>query len=320
VPKGSDEMTALNVENIHKRYGHIQAVQDVSFSLKKGEIVGFLGPNGAGKSTSIKIICGYIWPDKGRVFINGIDVAQNRIEAQKQIGYLPESNPLYPELRVEEFLRYCSKIRGLGGAERSKAIDRVLETTGLTLRRTQPIQELSKGYKQRLGLAQTLVHDPPILILDEPTSGLDPNQIEEIRALISDLGQRKIILLSTHILSEFESTCSRVLIINNGTLIADGTVEDIVQRAQGGTLIRASFVSNKVEMKHQQIEAKLARLKEITKIKHFKNMHSSCDFSLLCTEDIRQKIFLFAQDEGLALVHLARDQSNLDNAFRTLTS
>jgi ABC-2 type transport system ATP-binding protein len=313
-------MTVLSVENIHKRYGHIQAVHDVSFSLKKGEIVGFLGPNGAGKSTSIKIICGYIWPDHGHVSINGIDVAGQRIEAQKLIGYLPESNPLYPELRVGEFLRYCAKVRGLGGAERTKAIERVLETTGLTKRRGQAIQELSKGYKQRLGLAQALVHDPPILILDEPTSGLDPNQIEEIRILISELGQRKIILLSTHILSEFESTCSRVLIINNGVLIADGTVEDIVQHSQGGTRIRASFVSNKVEMKHEQIEAKLARITEITNIKHLKSMHSSNDFSLLCTADIRQKIFLFAQDEGLALVHLARDQSNLDNAFRTLTS
>ena len=313
-------MASLTVESIYKRYGNIQAVQDVSFSLKKGEIVGFLGPNGAGKSTSIKIICGYLCPDKGKVRINDIDVMHNRIEAQKKIGYLPESNPLYPELRVEDFLIYCAKIRGLGGSERKKSIDRVLETTGLLNRRNQPIQELSKGYKQRLGLAQALVHDPPILILDEPTSGLDPNQIEEIRSLITELGQRKIILLSTHILSEFSSTCSRVLIINNGRLIADGSVEDIVQKAQGGIRITASFICDKIEMTQEQVAAKLSKKESITQLTPVQNTHNEYSFSLLCNDDIRHTLFHFAQEEGLILTHLAQSQNNLDHAFRTLTS
>ena len=313
-------MPALVVENIHKRYGAIQAVQDVSFSLQKGEIVGFLGPNGAGKSTTIKMICGYICPDKGNVCIDGIDVMHNRIDAQKQLGYLPESNPLYPDLRVEDFLQYCAKVRGLGGAEKHKAIDRVLETTGLLKRRKQPIQELSKGYKQRLGLAQALVHNPPILILDEPTSGLDPNQMEEIRTLITELAQQKIILLSTHILSEFESTCSRVLIINNGSLIADGTVESIVQKAQGGILIDVSFVPDTLHMTHDQIKNKLSRLEHINKLTPITSNTGSFDFSLLCTKDIRKDLFHFAHQEGLALLQLAKAPSNLDSAFRTLTS
>ena len=313
-------MPALVVENIHKRYGAIQAVQDVSFSLQKGEIVGFLGPNGAGKSTTIKMICGYICPDKGKVFVDGIDVMQNRIDAQKQLGYLPESNPLYPELRVEDFLQYCAKIRGLGGAEKHKAIDRVLESTGLIKRRKQPIQELSKGYKQRLGLAQALVHNPPILILDEPTSGLDPNQMEEIRTLITDLAQQKIILLSTHILSEFESTCSRVLIINNGSLIADGTVESIVQKAQGGILIDVSFVLDTLHMNQEQLTNKLTRMEHIHSITLRTSNTDSFDFSLLCTQDIRKEIFHFAHQEGLALLQLTKAPSNLDSAFRTLTS
>ena len=313
-------MASLIVENINKRYGNIQAVEDVSFSLKKGEIVGFLGPNGAGKSTSLKIICGYLCPDKGRVTINDIDVMSHRIEAQKQLGYLPESNPLYPELRVEDFLIYCAKIRGIGGTQRSKSIERVLETTGLTLRRKQPIAELSKGYKQRVGLAQALIHDPPILILDEPTSGLDPNQIEEIRTLITDLGQRKIILLSTHILSEFSSTCSRVLIINNGRLIADGSVESIIHKAQGGINIDVSFVCEKIEMTQEQIATKLSKRNAITSVTALSNSTSEHSFSILCQTDIRQDLFHFAQEEGLALTHLAQAPKNLDHAFRTLTS
>jgi len=313
-------MTTLHIEKIHKRYGHIQAVSDVSFSIKKGEIVGFLGPNGAGKSTTIKIICGYLTPDSGSVTINGTSVITNRIEAQKNLGYLPESNPLYPELRVEEFLLYCAKIRGIGGVERVKAIDRVLETTGLTKRRKQTIQELSKGYKQRLGLAQALIHDPPILILDEPTSGLDPNQIDEIRKLISDLGRKKIIMLSTHILSEFESICSRVLIINNGQLIANGSVDEIVQKAQGGTMIHASFVTDTLEMNADQIKHKLSTIDAITQLEILHNNKPSFDFSLLCTQDIRKQLFHFAKTEGMAIVHLSKAESNLEDAFRKLTT
>ena len=313
-------MTSLIVENINKRYGHIQAVHDVSFSLGKGEIVGFLGPNGAGKSTSLKIICGYLCPDKGRVTINDIDVMNSRIEAQRQLGYLPESNPLYPELRVEDFLVYCAKIRGLGGALRSKSIERVLDTTGLLNRRKQPIAELSKGYKQRVGLAQALIHDPPILILDEPTSGLDPNQIEEIRSLITELGQRKIILLSTHILSEFSSTCSRVLIINNGRLIADGSVDSIIHKAQGGINIDVSFECEKLEMTQEQIAAKLSKRDSIETITTRPSTTKEHSFSILCHTDIRKELFRFAQEEGLALTHLAQAPKNLDHAFRTLTS
>ncbi|MEC7986346.1 MAG: ATP-binding cassette domain-containing protein, partial [Myxococcota bacterium] len=183
-------MPSLEIHNISKRYGSHKAVHNLSFSIEEGQIVGFLGPNGAGKSTTMKIICGFITADQGSVHINGCDILSQRIEAQKQIGYLPESNPLYPELRVEEYLNYCAKIRNLGRSQRALAIDRVVSLCGLTERRKQNIGELSKGYRQRVGLAQALLHDPPILVLDEPTTGLDPNQIGEIRNLIREIGQR----------------------------------------------------------------------------------------------------------------------------------
>ena len=313
-------MPALEIQNIHKRYGNHQAVRDLSFSIEEGQIMGFLGPNGAGKSTTMKIICGFLSADEGSVRIGGFDILSDRIHAQQQIGYLPESNPLYPELRVAEYLTYCAKIRGLGRAQRTAAMDKVIKLCGLTERRKQSIGELSKGYRQRVGLAQALLHDPPILILDEPTTGLDPNQIGEIRNLIREIGKKKTVILSTHILSEVQATCDRVVIINKGERVADALVDDVIRQAQGGTMLNVSFTADKLQMKAEQIERKLSAIAGIKSIKHLPSSLEEQQFELLCTEDIRMEIFRFAVQEGLAILNLSKSQSDLEDVFRKLTA
>ncbi|MEZ5016459.1 MAG: ATP-binding cassette domain-containing protein [Flavipsychrobacter sp.] len=217
---------SIKVTSLTKVYGSQKAVNDISFELKKGEIVGFLGPNGAGKSTTMKMITGYLPPTKGDISVCGFEVQKQPMEVRKRVGYLPEANPLYFDMYVREYLEFSAGIHGLG----SKAKERIAEMitlTGLTKEAHKRIGMLSKGYKQRVGLAQAMLHDPEVLILDEPTSGLDPNQIIEIRELISNIGKEKTVLLSTHIMQEVEAMCSRVIIINNGTLVADDAIETL---------------------------------------------------------------------------------------------
>lgn len=313
-------MSALEIQNLSKRYGRHQAVQNLSFSIEEGQIMGFLGPNGAGKSTTMKIICGFLSADTGSVRIRNFDILSQRLSAQKQIGYLPESNPLYPELRVSEYLTYCAKVRDLGRAQREHAIDRAISLCGLKERKKQNIGELSKGYRQRVGLAQALLHDPPILILDEPTTGLDPNQIGEIRKLIREIGKKKTVILSTHILSEVQATCDQVVIINKGERVAAAPVEDVIRQAQGGTMLRVSFGSDKLQMKATQIERKLQRLKGLKSIRHLPSSLEELEFELLCERDLRLDIFRFAVQEGLALLNLSKSQSDLEDVFRKLTA
>ena len=309
---------SISVQNITKVYGSQYALNDVSLEIEKGEVLGFLGPNGAGKSTLMKIITCYIPQTDGEVRVCDLNVKSQSNEIKKIVGYLPENTPLYYDMYVKEYLRFLAHVHKI--PDRKRRVNEMIEAVGLELESHKKIGALSKGYKQRVGLAQALIHDPPILILDEPTSGLDPNQIEEIRALITELGQRKIILLSTHILSEFSSTCSRVLIINNGRLIADGSVENIVQQAQGGINIDVSFVCEKIEMTQEQIAAKLSKQESIETITAHTSQNKEYSFSILCKTDIRQELFHFAQEEGLSLTHLAQAPQNLDHAFRTLTS
>lgn len=215
---------SVNLKNISKKYGSQLALDDVSFNLNKGEILGFIGPNGAGKSTTMKIITGYIPPTKGEVYINGMDAIEHSLEIRKIIGYLPESNPLYTDMYVKEYLRYIAGIYGLRKMA-GKLVEDIIERTGLAPESHKKIRALSKGYRQRVGLAQALIHDPEILILDEPTSGLDPNQIVEIRNLISELGKKKTLMLSTHIIQEVEAICDRAIIINKGRIVADETLD-----------------------------------------------------------------------------------------------
>ena len=214
---------SIILKNISKKYGPQLALDDVSFEVRKGEILGFIGPNGAGKTTAMKIITGYIPPTKGEVYINGMDAVEHSLETRKIIGYLPESNPLYTEMYVKEYLRYIAGIYGLR-KKAGKLVADIIERTGLAPESHKQIRALSKGYRQRVGLAQALIHDPEILVLDEPTSGLDPNQVVEIRNLISELGKEKTVMLSTHIMQEVEAICDRVIIINRGRIVADETL------------------------------------------------------------------------------------------------
>jgi ABC-2 type transport system ATP-binding protein len=224
----------IEVQNLSKNYGQVKAVQDVSFSVGKEQVLGFLGPNGAGKTTIMKILTGFHFPSGGSALVDGIRVDEDPVEVKKRIGYLPESIPLYEDLTVDEYLAFIAEARLIPSSERKKAVDACLEACGLTQYRGRKIDTLSKGYRQRTGLAQAILHDPPILILDEPTNGLDPNQIIEIRSLIKELGRRKTVLLSSHILQEIEAICQQVLIINEGKIAAQGTTEEIAGTMKGG--------------------------------------------------------------------------------------
>ena len=246
------------VQGVTKRYGDLKAVSDLNFNIETGEIVGLLGQNGAGKTTCMKMITGYLEPSAGTVSIDGLDVLTQRTQVQSLVGYLPENAPLYPEMRVEEYLQFIAELRGLKGRKGMEAIDEALEATGLSDRRKQEISTLSKGYRQRVGLAQAIVHKPSILILDEPTNGLDPVQIQEIRALIKRLAKKTTILLSTHILSEIEAVCDRVVILIDGELASDSTLEDLLSRSSLSLKLK--------EAEHEQVESQLT--------KHFEDIES----------------------------------------------
>jgi ABC-2 type transport system ATP-binding protein len=224
----------IQVENITKRYGTVEAVRDLSFSVGQDQVLGFLGPNGAGKTTIMKILTGYHFPNSGTVEVDGFSVTADPVEVKKRTGYLPEGVPLYGDMTVEEYLSFMAAARLVPSAGQKDALERSMTVCGLLGVKSRSIETLSKGYKQRVGLAQAIIHDPPILILDEPTSGLDPNQIIEIRSLIKELGKSKTVILSTHILQEVEAVCSQVLILNEGRIAAQGTVEEIAGTLKGG--------------------------------------------------------------------------------------
>jgi len=247
----------ITVENLSKKYGAFEAVKNVSFSVGREQVLGFLGPNGAGKTTIMKILTGYHFPSGGRVEIDGISLDESPVEIKKRIGYLPEANPLYGDLTPEEYLDFTASVRLIQGQKKRKALDGAIAACGLEGVVRQRIDSLSKGYRQRVGLAQAIIHDPPILILDEPTSGLDPNQIIEIRSLVRELGKRKTVILSTHILQEVEAVCSTVLILNEGRIAGQGTTEEIAE-----TMKIASRGSNTWELylKGAQAEGVESRL------------------------------------------------------------
>jgi ABC-2 type transport system ATP-binding protein len=218
----------IEVTELTKNYGTAHALKGISFEVKRGDVLGFLGPNGAGKSTTMKILTGYLLPSGGRATVDGLDVVERSLDVRRRIGYLPESTPLYTEMLVHEYLRFAAEIRGVPGSEVRRAVARVVDTCGLGAVTGKTILELSKGYRQRVGLAQAMVHNPDVLILDEPTSGLDPNQIVEVRSLITRLGEEHTVILSTHYLQEVEASCSRIVIINLGEIVADDTRENLI--------------------------------------------------------------------------------------------
>jgi ABC-2 type transport system ATP-binding protein len=311
---------AIEVADLHKSYGSFVALRGISFQISEGEVVGFLGPNGAGKSTAMKVLTGFLAPSAGRAAIQGHETLADPIEAQRRVGYLPENAPIYPDMRVGDYLRYIGEIRGLGKAELARAIERVAQECGIDERLGQTVGSLSKGYRQRVGLAQALLHSPPILILDEPTTGLDPNQIVEIRNLIREIGRRRTVILSTHILSEVQATCDRVIIINKGAIVADGATDDVTARTRGGLMLQVVFGAGKVEASP---EAVLQAVQAIPGVDRARMMEAADPdthaFEVLASEDVRAALFQLAVDRGLVLLELAREKSNLEEVFRRLT-
>ena len=312
----------IEVKDVSKKYGSFEAVKDVSFSVGQEQVLGFLGPNGAGKTTIMKILTGYHLPSSGQVKIDGFPIEEAPLEIKKRIGYLPETNPLYADMSPEEYLYFVASSRLLPKGGRKKAVNEAIAACGLEEARTQRIDSLSKGYKQRVGLAQAIIHDPPILILDEPTSGLDPNQIIEIRSLMRELGKRKTVILSTHILQEVEAVCSTVLILNEGRIAAQGTPEEIAQTIRGLDTWELHLKGAKVS----DIESRLARLERDTgEIK----VESSGDGILQLGFVIRNSktysldgelIFDWALSQGYKIIGMNRKKLSLEDIFVKLTS
>jgi ABC-2 type transport system ATP-binding protein len=298
---------SIEVTGLLKMYGQQKAVNNISFNIHKGEIVGFLGPNGAGKSTTMKIVTGYLLPDAGNAKVCGIDVSENPIEAKNKIGYLPEANPLYYDMYVKEYLLFVAGVYAV--ANKKAAVNRTVEMVGLTPESKKKIGQLSKGYKQRVGLAASLIHDPEVLILDEPTSGLDPNQIIEIRNVIKEQGKNKTVLFSTHILQEVQAICDRVIIINKGELVADDTLNNL-QKNNKSNIVRVSF--------KESLETEwLQRLPAVTTA----SKENNNTWQLLTSDpaDARKQLLELALRENLNIVSLQTEGNNLEEIFRTLT-
>lgn len=307
----------IRVEKLQKYFDGIHAVDDVSFSIAKGEVVGLLGPNGAGKTTTMRIITGYLNADGGQATVDGILVDRSKAETKKRIGYLPENAPLYQDLEVVQYLTYISRLRGIPPDIQDKRIKEMIDTCGLGDVLGRPIGNLSKGFKQRVGLASAMIHRPPILILDEPTSGLDPNQIAEIRELIKKIGRERTVVLSTHILQEVEATCSRALIINSGRLVGHGTMEELLHH--GGKSANYTVTVKAPRPKVEEGIAKLACLKldewlcqPADERQRFTLSGNGGDYS--------EEIFKWAVEGGFVLLELSRETASLEDVFRELTN
>ncbi len=299
---------SIETRNISKLYGKQRALDNVSLQVGKGELVGFLGPNGAGKSTMMKIITGYLPADSGEVIVNDRKIVSGDLEYKRDIGYLPEHNPLYTDLYVKEYLEITAGFYGL--KNRKARVAEMIALTGLGVEQHKKIGALSKGYRQRVGLAQALIHDPSILILDEPTTGLDPNQLEEIRKLIREISREKTVILSSHIMQEVEAVCNRVIIINRGKLVADGSISEV----KGGSLRQ-----NQVVVAEFVKDPETNQLKTIPGVKNVVRTGKSFELEAESGEDIREAVFRFAVENELTLVTLNEKQKNLESVFHQLT-
>jgi len=305
----------IEVNGLTKRFGQVVAVDGISFSIDKGEVVGFLGPNGAGKTTTMRILTGFLRPDEGDIKICGEDVVENPIEVKRRIGYLPEDNPLYTSLTVKEYLQFVAEVRKItdGGAVRD-----AIEISGLEEVTTRPIGELSKGYRQRVGLAQAILHNPDILIMDEPTSGLDPTQIVSIRSLIKELGKEKTIIISTHILPEVSATCSRVIIIHRGKIIARGTPDELQRDI--------TSEGERVEMVIKaSLESVNSVLRDIDWIRNYSVTSSEEGTLRVSIEgklngDTRERLFYLAVDNRWVILEMRRERASLEDVFLQLTT
>ncbi|MCW3126523.1 MAG: gliding motility-associated transporter ATP-binding subunit GldA [Bacteroidetes bacterium] len=300
---------SIKVSNLTKLYGTQKAVDDISFEVNKGEVLGFLGPNGAGKSTTMKILTCFIPQTTGQAWVCGKDTITDSIEVRKKIGYLPESNALYYDMYVQEYLEFMAGLHKLGDKTQPR-IEAMIEATGLTAERKKMVGQLSKGYKQRVGLAQAMLHDPEVLILDEPTSGLDPNQLIEIRELIRKLGKDKTVIFSSHIMQEVQAVADRVIIINKGKIVANDTTEALQHKLNNEVTVIAEF--------KQKIER--SQLGQLKGIKHYEQLKDGrWSFVSNGQGDLREEIFIFARNKDLILLGLEKEQFSLEDVFKQVT-
>lgn len=298
---------SIIVEQLVKEYGPQRAVDEISFSIGKGEIVGFLGPNGAGKSTTMKMLTCFIPPTSGHASVAGLDIQENSIPLRRKVGYLAEHNPLYLDMYVKEYLSFVARLHKLSSIP--DKVNRMIEITGLQREKHKPLSALSKGYRQRVGLAQAMIHDPEVLILDEPTSGLDPNQLVEIRELISSMGKDKTVLFSSHIMQEVQALCDRVIIINQGKIVADESMEALGNRMQGVVVCACAFQEKVSQEQLLSIPAAYAA--------NQKGPYWNIKFKTL--EDPRADIFNWSKDHSFTLIHLEKVSSSLESVFQELT-
>ena len=306
----------IKVENLSKYYGEVKAVKSINFELNDGEVVGFLGANGAGKSTTLKVMTGYLTATSGNVYVNDLDIQEDALEIQKQIGYLPELNPLYGEMRVYDLLEFTAKIRNITGKAFKDALARVVEQCGLQGVIHRMVSECSKGYKQRIGLACAMIHDPKILILDEPVTGLDPNQIVEIRNLIKNLGTEKLVLMSSHILQEIQATVNRIIIIHKGKIVADGTNEELMSGFMGNTKLTLE-IKNAQDESVKALTEKIPALSLIDSTIRNGNQRLHLEYSK--DKDPREELFQYAIDSKWVVTEMSPHSIDLESIFRTLT-
>ena len=313
----------IEISNITKRFGALTAVDDVSFSVGRGEVLGFLGPNGAGKSTTMKMVTGFLTPDRGAIRIGGVDIAASPVEVKRHIGYLPEGAPLYGEMTTRGFLRFIAGIRGLRGAEAERRIDSVVEKISLESVLHMPIDTLSKGFKRRVGLAQAILHDPRILILDEPTDGLDPNQKHEVRSLIRGMSQEKVIVLSTHILEEVDAVCTRATIIANGRIVSDGTPEELLRRSRTHNALRLSLaVADPDGALADGVTTTLRSVPGVSHAEVTSRSDGALDLLLLPAgeEPLAGPVSAAAQANGWQVIGMHVERGRLDDVFRAITT
>jgi ABC-2 type transport system ATP-binding protein len=306
----------IRIENLSKRYGQQKAVDQVSFEVKTGEILGFLGPNGAGKSTTMKMITGYIGIGGGEVLIGEKSVQEHGDTLKKHIGYLPENNPLYQDMPVIDYLWFCADLQGLTKAKIAERVRLMVRLCGLNAEKHKKIGELSKGFRQRVGLAQAMIHDPEILILDEPTSGLDPNQIVEIRKLIRELGKEKTVILSTHILPEVEATCDHILIINKGKIVANGTPESLRKQATGQEVLKIRIEDGPSE----QVLHELRRISSVDLVEVTDRTLNRFELQSRSGASSKRQVFQLCVDKGWVLTELIPMETRLEDIFRNLTT
>lgn len=306
---------SIVIENLTKKYGEQKAVNNISFEVETGEVVGFLGPNGAGKSTTMKMITCFMSPTSGDVRLDDQSILSEPEEVKKKIGYLPENNPLYTEMPIVEYLRFAAEIQGVEKSKISSRIAEMIDMCGLDLEKHKKINELSKGYRQRVGLAQAMIHDPEVLILDEPTTGLDPNQIIEIRKLIKKLGKEKTVILSSHILSEVEATCDRILIINRGRIVADGSSETLRKQSQGQELLTVQIEAPDEDVKKELLG--VATVETVTPVDGkagFFTVQSKPD------SESRKAVFDLCVTKKWYLLEMSGIETQLEDVFRELTN